>query len=1086
MSSINSAGTNDLTEGANKDYTWDDPPAGLKTSALFASILRVPSGPYYIYLVADDGKNAPVFAVSSGPVSIAHSPIVQQVDPSAADTVDTGVRSGLQANPYDLDFSVVDYDSEARVQLFYAAVSGITSVSAKGVYPNQKFVLGKSLSGTRGTAIVDSTVLTSRDHEFSWDITSPLVSQGSYFLYAVATDSAHVTVGNSTASLTLRHSPSFVFFEPPENTQRTIDTGSQPIYTIQWQKGPGDKDLDHNANISLYFTTKNPATKNYAGTDSTNLVAAGDGNAQLIVGGLSENADGASDMYVWDFRDPPDEVPDNGQQVWIYAVISDGGGNVSVELGGSLRVAHAPYVLLKTRMPEISQGDIVRLEWDDYMVDDGSGTDNAYIRLYASTTPDRTTLQALEANVIGAGGGDDTYIINSSDGRTSGTITAIREDSSNAFNWDTWTSSLTVSEGSYSIYAGISVDATFSDNTVGRVSESSNKLVVRASTGTTPHLSLSPSKLLASQGDTLTFEVLAQSGGLSADVITVVVDLGTSLFDVQNSGTPFTDLGEVFVGGTQLTNSKSGNKIEFSKRRSGGEIIGTTTDPLRLASFKVVVKGGLSSTNTIKFDDEGTSLSIVGNSMPLKKSTGMSVQNTRVQALARGRLQATVLLEGRAPPIGSGDHATLLDVHLRLPGSTADIADSLFIATNDDHMATTDTVEVQTTSSGDLVLENIPAGRYVLAVKDTSHLSGRTDTLTIRHGETVILSSSQGFFASDIRGDPSFLLDQDGRELQAGDVTEDNEIDEDDVNAIDAAWGTASTALSAARADLNNDGRIGVEDLTVTTSNISNSTGFGAPPVFKPVARGGNASAGIEIAAPDFDGEWLRGQEVELVFAVRDLGDLAGYGFDLSYDPAEMDMVGEVADLQVARVFRDNPQGYFKRVEGEAGRLSIAAARRGKAWSARGEGELLRLRVRLFRDGFPRSLQLRDGKLLSSAYEITEMRLLNDPSALALPRQFTLGRNYPNPFNPSTIIPFSVPALDALLGRAGFVPVSVEIFNVAGQQVRTLVQEDMPPGYYRRAWDGRNRAGRPVGTGVYFYRVQVGETAQVGKMTLVK
>ena len=62
----------------------------------------------------------------------------------------------------------------------------------------------------------------------------------------------------------------------------------------------------------------------------------------------------------------------------------------------------------------------------------------------------------------------------------------------------------------------------------------------------------------------------------------------------------------------------------------------------------------------------------------------------------------------------------------------------------------------------------------------------------------------------------------------------------------------------------------------------------------------------------------------------------------------------------------------------------------------------------------------------------------------------------------------------------------MEIFNVAGQQVRTLVQEDMPPGYYRRAWDGRNRAGRPVGTGVYFYRVQVGETAQVGKMTLVK
>ena len=113
-SANNVAGTDDFEEGLNRDYTWDDPPPALKNTALFASIIRVQSGSYYIYLIADDGRNPPVFAVSPGALTIRHSPIIRQIDPIVADTVDTGVRTGLKANPYDLDFSVLDYDSDAR------------------------------------------------------------------------------------------------------------------------------------------------------------------------------------------------------------------------------------------------------------------------------------------------------------------------------------------------------------------------------------------------------------------------------------------------------------------------------------------------------------------------------------------------------------------------------------------------------------------------------------------------------------------------------------------------------------------------------------------------------------------------------------------------------------------------------------------------------------------------------------------------------------------------------------------------------------------------------------------------------------
>ncbi|MBI2501831.1 MAG: T9SS type A sorting domain-containing protein [Candidatus Latescibacteria bacterium] len=1070
VSTVSASGTNDFLEGTSQTYTWDEPPAALQDS-LFASILKVPSGDYYIYLVADDQKNPPVFAVSPGPLTIRHSPVVQQIDPSGADTVDTGVRSGLRANPYDLDFSVVDYDSQARVQLFYASATGITSLSAKGVYPNQNFVLGKSVSGTRGTAITSTTSLTSHDHQYSWDVTSPQIAQGLYYLYAVASDSFSATVGNSSAALVLRHSPSFVFYEPAKDTQRQVFSRSQPVYTIQWQKGPGDQDLDNNASISLYFTTDDPAATDHsteAGASSTSLTS--DADTRLIVSGLSENGDGPSDMYAWNLRSPPNSVPVSGTRVWLYAVIDDGNGNVQVAKGGSLVVTHAPSILLKTRMPEISQGDLIRLEWDDYLVDDGASTDDAYIRLYASTSSGLSSLQALEAA--------NPVILNSSTGTTSGTITAIRESEGNAFNWDTKTSTFALAEGSYAIYAGISADPTFSDNTTGQVSEASNRLVVKTGSGLSPHLSLSPNKVTVGAGDTLTFEVLVQSGGMAAEAISAVVDLQSSVFSVVNSSSPFTDLGVVFSGGSVVENTTSGTKVRFTKTKPGGELVGTAANPARLASFRVVVGNSISGTSAIKFDDDAA-LNLAGNSVSLKSSTGMSVQNAQVQVVGRGRIEATVLLEGRSSPIGNGNHSTLLDVHLRLPGSTADVVESRFRSANDDLASTTDTVEVQTSSSGALSLYSVPAGRYVLTVKDTSHLSGRTDTIAVRNGEVLILGSSHGFFASDVRGDASFLLGQDGHQLKAGDVTEDNEIDEDDINAIDAAWGTNTSAAYFKSADLNNDLRVSIEDLVVTSSNISNTTGLGAPPVFKPAYLRDNGQAGVEVSAPQFAGEWCQGLVIELVYRAKGLGDLAGYDLELVYDPGEMEV--EEEGLEAAGIFRDNPQGYTRRVAPEEGRLGVAAARRGKGWSASGEGELLRVKVKLHRDGYPESLRLREGKFLASSYQSTAIRLLNDPTELALPKNFSLGPNYPNPFNPSTTIPFTVP-----LGVRGSALVAVEIYDLLGQRVQTLLEEPMKPGYYRAVWDGLDSAGQFLGSGVYFCRVRVGEQVQVRKMALVK
>jgi len=86
-------------------------------------------------------------------------------------------------------------------------------------------------------------------------------------------------------------------------------------------------------------------------------------------------------------------------------------------------------------------------------------------------------------------------------------------------------------------------------------------------------------------------------------------------------------------------------------------------------------------------------------------------------------------------------------------------------------------------------------------------------------------------------------------------------------------------------------------------------------------------------------------------------------------------------------------------------------------------------------------------------------------------------RNYPNPFNPTTKIEFNMP-------REG--KLTLKIFNVRGELVRTLIDEVRPAGAVHIMWDGSNDSGSPVSSGVYFYEARTGAEVQVNKMTMVK
>jgi len=114
------------------------------------------------------------------------------------------------------------------------------------------------------------------------------------------------------------------------------------------------------------------------------------------------------------------------------------------------------------------------------------------------------------------------------------------------------------------------------------------------------------------------------------------------------------------------------------------------------------------------------------------------------------------------------------------------------------------------------------------------------------------------------------------------------------------------------------------------------------------------------------------------------------------------------------------------------------------------------------------------GVNLSVRYDPTDVAEIESP---ALPATFSLSQNCPNPFNPETRIEFALP-------RAS--DVTIEVFNILGQRVTTLVSEHLSAGYKTVSWNGKDGTGAEVSSGMYFYRISASDFVESKKMLLLK
>ena len=318
-------------------------------------------------------------------------------------------------------------------------------------------------------------------------------------------------------------------------------------------------------------------------------------------------------------------------------------------------------------------------------------------------------------------------------------------------------------------------------------------------------------------------------------------------------------------------------------------------------------------------------------------------------------------------------------------------------------------------------------------------------------------SQAQQFVASD-------------QPVLAGDFNGDNSVNFSDFFLFVNAFGSSTGQENyVAAIDLNADGAIDFSDFFAFVNN------FGQSVAGKRWIADVDTDTHTRLSLEAVGGTRADGQLITVRVRADQVEQLQGYGLVLAYDPA-------------AVVFDQATPGPGHLLESQGGQAPLFSVlsdlpgelvvgnglTRGETVS--GTGLLAQLQFRLHGPAKDAFFELRQALIARPGQQISQVQHL--ASARLRPQTFFLGANFPNPFNPSTSIEYGLPQ-DS--------PVALTIYDILGRRVRWLVRQDrQAAGLYTVGWDGRDEAGRAVGTGLYFFRLDAGSFSHTQKMTLLK
>jgi len=371
-------------------------------------------------------------------------------------------------------------------------------------------------------------------------------------------------------------------------------------------------------------------------------------------------------------------------------------------------------------------------------------------------------------------------------------------------------------------------------------------------------------------------------------------------------------------------------------------------------------------------------------------------------------------------------------------------------------------VQLQLKVNGGFSLEQVPGGTYGLFVKTFHYLRGRVAADSVLVNDTTGVAVPVGF--EWISSDSSIISSL----LRAGDTNDDNRVDLADFGQLSAQFGASGfdEGTVSWNADFNGDGVVNLADYALLQSNFGEE-GMGPSVVAKPII----SESKIQLV-------WDSKRENGVVRLTNGSG-IVGFAVDL-VAPASTRFhegsfqfgtyLGGDGGKTMKLVRRmDRPERVVYR---------IASVLTDGSKGVSGSGDLLLLN-RPQEDGSER-LRLENGQILGVDGLVSLAVGFEGPvdrASLDRPIRPELFQNVPNPFNPSTIVPFAVSSPSR---------VTLKVYSAIGQEIRTLVQDFLQPGYHRAVWDGRDAEGRRVASGIYLYQLRMEEFVDVRKAILLK